>query len=86
MQIRHDNNVLIGIIDNVEVGYLEYLLIDNTIDVKRVFIKEEYRNKHLASILMEEIIRYANKYNYKLIGSCSYAKSYLDKRGSNESR
>ena len=45
------------LIDNEEVGYLEYKSLYDVTDIIDLYVKENYRNKGIASKLMEELIK-----------------------------
>ena len=48
---------LIYIIDNKEVGFLEYKTLYDITDITDLYVEEKYRNQKIASKLMEELIK-----------------------------
>jgi len=59
---------------------LDYYLNGCVIFIIRTFAPEHLRGKGLAADLMDAAVRYAKKEGLTLDASCSYAKTYLQKR------
>jgi len=54
---------IIYIKNNKEIGYLEYLLIYDRIEIQNIFVSDDYRNQKIATKLMQELINLANREN-----------------------
>lgn len=49
------------------LGYIEYNVLYDTIDIVNVFVKEEFRNKGIGSALLKELIDLAKNMSLKNI-------------------
>jgi len=59
-------------------GEINYELKEGKIiDIYRTFIDPDHRGKGFAQTLMMQVIDYAEKENYKIIPSCSFAVSFF---------
>ncbi len=58
------NKVLGFFIDDTIVGFLDYSVIYDRLEVNYIFVKEKYRRQHIAYRLLSYII---NNYNYENI-------------------
>lgn len=61
-------------------AYLAYKNNGQTIDLYRVFVPESLRGKGVASILVREGLRYAREHHLSVIPTCSYVKTYLQRK------
>ena len=48
--------ILVYEIDSEIVGFLMYIELENTIDIVDIIVKEEHRNKKIASCLLDNLI------------------------------
>ncbi len=48
--------ILVYEIDSAIVGFLMYIELENTIDIVDIIVKEAYRNKKIASCLLDNLI------------------------------
>ena len=79
MEIIHEkeNNRII-IKNNLKCGEINYELKEGTIiDIYRTFVDPDHRGKGIAKKLMMQVIDFAEKKNYKIIPSCSFAVSFF---------
>jgi len=60
---------------------LDYRLDGRTMDITHTFVPEHLRGKGLASELMKAAIQYAKHERLDLHASCSYAQTYLKRKG-----
>lgn len=49
--------------DNKTIGYLDYSLIYDRIEIDNIYVLEEYRNKKIATLLMQYLDNIAKKEN-----------------------
>lgn len=49
------------IIDNTSVGYLEYSIMYDRMEIDNIFVLESYRHKNIASQMMEYVINIYEK-------------------------
>lgn len=78
MEIKHNNQKFYIEKDNVIIAYIYYEFYnENVINVLSTVVDESLRGQGVAKKLMEEVILFAQKNNYKIIPTCSFAKKYL---------
>ncbi len=53
---------------------------DDNIIINKTFVDDSLRGQGKASFLMKEIITYAKEKHYHIKATCSYARSYFEKR------
>ena len=51
------------IVDNKTIGYLDYSLIYDRIEIDNIYVLEEYRNQKIATLLMEYLDNIAQREN-----------------------
>jgi len=61
---------------------LDYRLDGRTMDITHTFVPEHLRGKGLASELMDAAVKHAKQGHLDLHASCSYAQTYLKRKGS----
>lgn len=85
MEIKHDidNQKFSVIIDGLE-SHLEYIKNNQVLNVTHTYVPSLLRGKGIAAKLVEAIIEYAKKNDYKIIPSCSYVKVYFDRHSENK--
>jgi predicted GNAT family acetyltransferase len=79
--IKHDkiNQLFVTKVDGKDV-YLRYSMIGNdTIVFNFTYVPDELRRKGLAAIVVREGFKYAEENNLKVIPSCTYIHSFLQK-------
>ena len=54
---------IVYIIDNKEIGYIEYSYLYDRVEIDDVLVEESYRNKKIASKLMEYLVEYCKEQN-----------------------
>ncbi len=62
-------------------GYVSWSSQGEAIYVEHTFVDPAYRGQGLAARLMEETLKKADEEGWKVVPVCSYAKSYLEKKG-----
>ncbi len=85
MEIKHDldNQKFSVIIDGLE-SHLEYIKNNRVLNVTHTYVPSLLRGKGIAAKLVEAIIEYAKKNDFKIIPSCSYVKVYFDRHSENK--
>lgn len=78
MGITHDKNQQeFYLIDGSKECSLKYIIEDTRINIIRVYVHPELRNRGLAAKLTEAALTYAKENNLKIIPSCSYAHYFI---------
>lgn len=78
--LRNDTSFYIEIDNNV-IAYINFIYKDKQIiEVTKTFVSETYAGHGIAKILTEELIKYVQNNNLKIIPTCSYTRNYLLKR------
>ncbi|MDR2867332.1 MAG: N-acetyltransferase [Acholeplasmatales bacterium] len=72
-----DHHKLIFIINDQEVGHIEFSQKSGIMSILHTIIKSEYEGLGYASQLTSEIFRYAQENHFKIIPLCSYTQSWL---------
>ena len=79
--ITHDkiNQLFITKVEGKDI-YLRYSMIGTeTIVFNSTFVPGELRRKGLAAIVVKEGFKYAEENNLKVVPSCTYIQSFLQK-------
>ncbi len=64
------------------VGKIEFPLDDDgNMVITHTFVSPDYRGQGIAGKLMERVLEIARQNNRKVVPECSYAVSYMEKRG-----
>lgn len=86
MEIKHDidNQKFSVIIDGLE-SHLEYIRENEVLNVIHTYVPSLLRRKGIAAKLVEALIDYAKRNDFKIIPSCSYVKVYFDRHSENKS-
>ena len=75
--LRYDTSFYIEIDNNV-IAYINFIYKDKQIiEVTKTFVSETYAGRGIAKILTEELIKYVQNNNLKIIPTCSYTRNYL---------
>ena len=77
MDVLNDNKMFYIKKDDKILAYISYELENNVINILSTFVDESLRGQGVAKILMQKVIEFTMKNNYKIIPTCSYAKKYL---------
>jgi len=80
MEIMHDiaKQKFYLIVDNLE-SHLEYVRMDNVLNLIHTYVPIELRGKGIAAKIVEAALTYVKENNLKIIPSCSYVASYIEK-------
>lgn len=80
MEIIHDehNQKFYVILGDLE-SHLEYVKMNDVLDLIHTYVPHQLRGKGIAAKLVNAALVYAKKNNLKIIPSCSYAASYIQK-------
>ena len=75
--------------NNISIGYLEYSLIYDRIEIDNILVKEEFRNKGIGTKLLEYLIEYSKENKIENITlevriSNTIARNLYKKMGFNE--
>ena len=68
-----------AMLDGVEVGYLTYVIKDDTMDIEHTVVNPEMRGKGIGSRLVDEACDYSISKGYTLLTSCSFAAKPIRK-------
>lgn len=79
-EIKHDTeqNRFVSYVEGYE-AVVEYTLKNNVIDLYRTFTPYEIRGKGIAGKVVTFALEYARDNNLKVIPTCSYVKSYIER-------
>lgn len=70
--------------DGMVLAEITYVKEDeNTYNINHTFVDESLRGQGIAGRLVECALEEIKKKNGKVIATCSYAKSYLEKKNNN---
>jgi hypothetical protein len=80
MEVIHDSvkEKFYLVVDGLE-SHLEYVKIDNVLNLNHTYVPHELRGKGIAGELVKAALTYAKENNYKIIPSCSYAAVYFQR-------
>lgn len=78
--IKHDtkNQKFFLIVDGLE-SHLEYVQIKDTLNLVHTFVPSSLRGRGIAAKLVKAAIEYSREKAYKIIPSCSYVSTYLER-------
>ena len=81
MEINHDiDRQKFYLEESGKESYVKYMMEDShTINILKVFVHPELRNKGLAGKLAKAALDYAKENNLKVIPTCSYAEYFISK-------
>jgi len=60
-------------------AFVEYEVKENLLYVTKAYTPEEFRGRGIASRIMTEVIKYAEREGLKVIPICSFAKYFFEK-------
>lgn len=80
MEIIHDEpkQKFYVIVDGLE-SHLEYVKMNNVLNLNHTYVPNELRGKGIASKLVKAAITHAQRNNLKIIPSCSYVADYFQR-------
>jgi len=61
-------------------GYVEYVPLDEGIDIVHTMVPPPLRGSGMAQALVEAAIQYAHEHKLRIIPSCSFASVYMQRR------
>ncbi|MGL4662546.1 MAG: GNAT family N-acetyltransferase [Culicoidibacterales bacterium] len=67
--------------DNTGVGSVTTKLTQDTITIDSVYTVHEFRGQGMARLMMDGVYQYAQENKLEIIPVCSYAVSYMEKKG-----
>ncbi|MDY6062934.1 MAG: GNAT family N-acetyltransferase [Erysipelotrichaceae bacterium] len=79
MTYEYVDKKILMMVDGKEVGYIEYELKDNSINILHTVVYSEFQGRGYARELVNEAIAYADKQGYALTSVCSYATKVIQK-------
>lgn len=81
MEVKHNEKEhrFEGVKDGY-LAYVEYKKIPDGMDFIATFVPEELRGKGVGSALAKAAIRYAEDRGMKVIASCPFIRSYIEKQ------
>ena len=81
MKFEYKNNmILLKDDDSNLVGTVTFKCDDKQCIITHTNVRSEYQGKGYASKLVEEAYKYIKSCNKEVAATCSYAKSWLEKR------
>lgn len=60
------------------VEYRNYKGIEGVIEIFHTLVPEELRGQGIASIIMNEVVRYVSENGLKVVPTCSYARKIFE--------
>lgn len=81
MEIQHDltNQRFFTIVEGKE-AYLQYLIVDkNVLNYYKTYVPNELRGKGIAGKIVEAAMNYARENNLKIIPTCSYVDTFIER-------
>lgn len=60
-------------------AFIEYEIKEKTLYVTKAYTPEEFRGKGIASKIMTEVIKYAEREGFKIVPICSFAEYFFKK-------
>jgi predicted GNAT family acetyltransferase len=80
MEVIHDkqNQKFYVIVDDLE-SHLEYVKMNDMLDLNHTYVPYQLRGKGIAAKLVEAALEYARLNGIKIIPSCSYVAVYLQR-------
>lgn len=80
MEFIRDNNKIYLLKDDREVALIEFEKIDdNTYNIYHTFVDDSLRGQGIASLLVEEAVKYIESMGCSVTATCSYAAYWLEK-------
>ena len=68
------------LVNDVVMGEVDYPYInEDTVNIMHTFVDNSLRGQGIADKLMTEVFKYLSKNNVKVVCTCSYAASWLEK-------
>lgn len=61
------------------IGYVEYQLSDGVMTIAHTVVPPQIGGRGIAGALVEAALQYARAQGLKVVPSCSYAATYLDR-------
>ena len=80
-KITHNVNASkFSIINEGKESVLEYIMVDkDTMNMIHTYVPPELRGKQIAAFLVKAGLDYAEENNLKVIPSCSYVRTYINR-------
>jgi len=78
VKVDLNQNKFIAIVEGHE-AYIEFQLEGNILDLQHTFTPRELRGKGIAGKVAEFAFEYAKKNNLKIIPTCPFIPSFLEK-------
>jgi len=78
VKVDLNQNKFIAIVEGHE-AYIEFQLEGNILDLQHTFTPRELRGKGIAGKVAEFAFEYAEKNNMKIIPTCPFIPSFLEK-------
>ena len=76
-QITVTNSEILAMEDGKLLGKIEFTLSDNNMTILHTYAYESGRG--IGTLLMQNAVEWAKKYDYTIIPVCSFAQKYLSK-------
>ncbi|MEG1545890.1 MAG: GNAT family N-acetyltransferase [Bacteroides sp.] len=78
--VIHDNKVnRFEIFESGQIAYLQYEEKEDTIDFVHTFVPKQLEGQGIANALAEAGLNYAKREQLKVIPSCSFIKTYIER-------
>lgn len=78
MKIVRTDNKIIGLLDEVEIGYID-IDISIIITASYIFVEPAYRGGFETRLLIENLLKLSDELHLKIMATCSYINGYLTK-------
>jgi len=80
-EIKHLEGKILLLVDGVEASELIYNVEEGLMKITQIYTKPEYRGRGYARRLMKEALKLAGSKGLQVVPLCSYADSYMKKKG-----
>lgn len=78
--VIHDNKVnRFEIFESGQIAYLQYEEKEDSIDFVHTFVPKQLEGQGIANALAEAGLNYAKREQLKVIPSCSFIKTYIER-------
>ena len=78
--IEVKENKTVYIVDNQILGEVDYPYVDaTTVNINHTYTAPSLRGQGIANKMLREVFKYLKQHNLKVICTCSYAYSWLER-------
>lgn len=81
MKIEHKTDQFSLLLNNEEIGFLRYGIVDTIMYINGIVVDPKYRGQGLAKDLLNAGVEFARENDFKIVPRCSYAAKAFDRGG-----